>query len=99
MEWAEMKRAELEAGGLRPAPITYEASDDVPWSGQYGEVQEGVESHSLGQNGEERGTSNVEGSHDFDEDVLLKEWLSRTGHVEDAWAEKLLGKRQSNEEG
>ena len=41
---------------------------------------------------------NAEESFSEDESLLLESWLKSSAHDDDAWAEKLLGGRESNEE-
>ena len=94
VEWAELKRAELEAGGLVFEPGDLSVLDFDSES----TVRSGGQSSSLGSrsNANESDTGH-QSENGVSQDHLLQEWLSKTGHTDDKWAEKLLGESRKSE--
>ena len=95
LEWAEQKRAEIIAGRRKKgrddlpsgdilhvaAPESREASQPPGTTGEIGRPL--LESLP------------VEASIDEEEEMLLVSWLEKSGHQDDVWAEKLIGRKQS----
>ena len=92
-DWAERTRAEWKVG----------YSLDKVGDHQQNESEFKVRPEDLESNDEDRvenpasdaneGHAEGEPSTIAEEEALLTSWLDSTGHSEDAWAEKLLGKR------
>jgi len=117
-EWAEQKRAELEAGQLSPdTPPHLVPSQAISWwsGGRDGEPEQaeapavaGVEAgdarlaESAGQlpaddDGHQPDVAPaIETPADEIERALLESWLNGSGHSDDAWAEKLLGRKNTS---
>jgi hypothetical protein len=107
-EWAEQKRAELEAGHLSPdTPLHLMSSQAISWwmgdsrGKQAGRLDRDVGSktdlvprqHRADSDSSQAAISaSIEAPSDDAERGLLESWLNGTGHAEDAWAEKLLGR-------
>ncbi len=94
VEWAELKRAELEAGGLVFEPGDLSVSDFDSESTE----RSGGQSSSLGSksNANESDTGH-QSENGVSQEHLLQEWLSETGHADDEWVEKLLGESRKYE--
>ena len=94
VEWAELKRAELEAGGLALEPKDLSVSDfDSESIGR----SRGRTS-SLGSRSNANGNdSGQQFENIMSQERLLQAWLSETGHTDDEWAEKLLGDSRKSE--
>ena len=87
-EWAERKRRELHSGELAPGPRIYQPNEALPWLRS--ETTAALEtSDGAKSNGQDPGEPETIEEHE----KLLESWLNETGHSEDAWAERLLGKR------
>lgn len=98
VEWAELKRAEISANMNSVRQDADEAAERMKGDSQQSEIDvralnpltDGGEGHSNEQ------ISISLGSNIGDE--VLDSWISETGHSEDAWAERLLGKRPTSKE-
>ena len=92
-EWAERKRRELTEGELAPGPRIYQPNEAIPWMRNEPaaalEPDDGAKS-----NGQEPHEPETIEEHE----KLLESWLADTGHSDDAWAERLLGKRPASKE-
>jgi hypothetical protein len=132
-EWAEQKRAELEAGHLSPdTPPHLVPSQAISWwkgdrdgeqdqagsaavaEGQAadgpraeaaghmqpdGDVQREAsagDAHADGDGHQPEATPAIEPPSDEIERALLESWLNGSGHSDDAWAEKLLGRKNTS---
>ena len=93
-EWAERKRAELEAGELHPQPRIYQPSEAIRWMP---DKEIGVSAAGAAPSGSEDGNIEIELPIAEKDETLLQSWLDSTGHSEDGWAKKLLGKRRPSE--
>jgi hypothetical protein len=96
-EWAQRKREEIRLGSkpLSQHEVLEEDSHAVPVS----------ISSSSGSNGEKDGLSNIAESHSYEEldseeerVRLLTDWLEETGHSDDPWAEKVLGRQGTSQD-
>jgi hypothetical protein len=120
-EWAERKRAELEAGQLSPdTPPRLVPSQAISWwredqdgkQGAHGgdahEVEAGLQCGDrpraesadhlpAGGDGQQPHLAPaIEPPSDDIERALLQSWLNGSGHSDDAWAEKLLGRKNNS---
>ena len=90
LEWAELKRAELKAAMIKTEDLSTTSkysgssvsSGSIPGADTYGP--------QFGRNGE--GNPLVTLEHTIDHESLLQAWLAETGHIDDEWAEMLLGR-------
>ena len=90
-EWAERKPRELTSGELALGPRTYQPNEALPWLCR--ETAAAVEaSDGAKSNGQDPAEPETIEEHE----KLLESWLKETGHSEDAWAERLLGKRHTS---
>jgi hypothetical protein len=117
-EWAEQKRAELEAGQLAPdTPPHLQPQQAIAWwkggeaehqaardpaSGD-GQPESPSGSSPSDRDGHRRNPAPavetlpaIEPPSDEIERALLESWLNGSGHSDDAWAEKLLGRKNTN---
>jgi hypothetical protein len=92
-EWAERKRRELTEGELAPGPRIYQPSEAIPWMRTETEIAPEA-SDPANSNGQDQEVPETIEEHE----KLLESWLAETGHSEDAWAERLLGKRPTSRE-
>lgn len=92
-EWAERKRRELTEGELAPGPRIYQPSEAIPWMRTEAEIAPEA-SGPANSNGQDPDVPETIEEHE----KLLESWLAETGHSEDAWAERLLGKRPTSRE-
>jgi len=98
LEWAEQKRAEMLAGRRK-------RHRDGPPSGGHAHALPDP-SRELGRppdTPEEDGRSlreslPIEARLDERDETVLMSWLEKTGHQEDAWATKLIGRKRSQVE-
>jgi hypothetical protein len=140
-EWAERKRAELEAGNLSPdTPPHLEPRQAIAWwkggqpAGAADRTEEGLvlanrlraASEGDGQGDPASASADgplaaasplpdsdgragqkmpsparapaIEPPSDAVEQELLESWLNGSGHNDDAWAEKLLGRKNNTQE-
>jgi len=90
-EWAEQKRAELEVGQLSPdTPQNLNPSQAITrWRGDKQIEQDAPV--AAGGNGHQPPA--IEPPSGDVERALLESWLNGSGHNDDAWAEKLLGRK------
>jgi len=117
-EWAEQKRAELEAGHLSPdTPPHLVPSQAISWwkgdrAGEHdqagaaavAEVQtaggpraeSATDAHAAGDGHQPEAAPAIEPPSDEIERALLESWLNGSGHSDDAWAEKLLGRKNTS---
>jgi len=132
-EWAEQKRAELEAGHLSPdTPPHLVPSQAISWwkgdrAGEHdqagaaavaevqtaggpraasaghlpadSELQSEVSTshaHADGGGHQPEAAPAIEPPSDEIERALLESWLNGSGHSDDAWAEKLLGRKNTS---
>ena len=92
-EWAERKRRELTEGELAPGPRIYQPNEAIPWMRPEAEIASEA-SGPANSNGQDLEVPETIEEHE----KLLESWLSETGHSDDAWAERLLGKRPPDRE-
>lgn len=91
-EWADLKRAELKAGGLDLAGSANGTFRGNQWMGDDGTGMSDLTATSgISDRLRDRRTI-IEAPVGVNEQSLLRDWLAETGHVDDEWAEKLLGK-------
>ena len=96
LEWAELKRAELKATTIEPKDLSTTLKDLGSSVSSSGIPQSDTYGLQLGRNGGDNPPLTLE--HTIDHDSLLQAWLAETGHIDDEWAEKLLGKEGSTGE-
>ena len=96
LEWAELKRAELKATTIEPEDPSTTSKDLGSSVSSSGIPQADIYGLQLGRNGGDSPHLTLE--HTIDHDSLLQAWLAETGHIDDEWAEKLLGKEGSTGE-
>ena len=96
LEWAELKRAELMATTIEPEDLSTTSKDVDSSNSSSGNLQTDTYGLQFGGNGGDSPHLALE--HTIDVDSLLQAWLAETGHIDDEWAEKLLGKEGSTEE-
>ncbi|MCH8878192.1 MAG: hypothetical protein IIA89_15480 [Chloroflexi bacterium] len=96
LEWAELKRAELKATTIEPEDLSTTLKDLGSSVSSSGIPQADTYGLQFGRNGGDSPHLTLE--HSIDDDSLLQAWLAETGHIDDEWAEKLLGKKGSTEE-
>ncbi len=96
MEWAELKRSELMATTIGPKDLSTTSKDVGSSSSSSGILQADTYGLQFGRNGGDSPHLALENT--IDDDSLLQCWLDSTGHSEDAWAKKLLGKRHASKQ-
>lgn len=98
-EWAERKRAELEARlEVDGAPHLKPGEAIALWGG--GRVDGSAKMGSAGADGELKVAEVAIEPPGGDADrALLKAWLEGSGHGDDAWAEKLIGRQKGSTAG
>ena len=98
-EWAERKRAELEAGKLSPdTPPHMVPSQAISWWREDPVVEQTQTSPApaAGDGHQPEDAPTIEPPSDEIERALLESWLNGSGHSDDAWAEKLLGRKNTS---
>ena len=96
LEWAELKRAELKATRIESEDLSTTSKDLGSSVSSSGIPQADTYGLQFGRNGGDNPHLTLE--HSIDDDSLLQAWLAETEHIDDEWAEKLLGKKGSTEE-
>ena len=77
--------------------MAYELREAAPRFSENEGIGQELDLFVSGQSGPEEGQGKLEASIDGDEEALLRAWLRETGYIDDAWAEKLLGKGERSE--
>ena len=96
MEWADLKREELRASSIEPEDLTTTYNDSISSSSSSGIGLADIDGLQFGKNGGDNPHLVLE--HTTDHESLLQAWLAETGHIDDEWAEKLLGNEGNLEE-
>ncbi len=95
LEWAELKRAELKATTIEPEDLSTTSKDLGSSVLSSGAPQADTYGLQFGRNGGDSPHLTLE--YTIDHDSLLQAWLAETEHIDDEWAEKLLGREGSTE--
>ena len=98
MEWAEMKKAELDAHKFNSAPMTDDLSEGAYWLPEHEDPIEKAESTGFDQNGPDDEMAEFEASVAGNEEALLIEWMKESDHIDDPWVKRLLEKKRTSEE-
>ncbi len=96
MEWAELKRAELTVTTIEPEDLLAASKDVDSSSSSSGNPQTDTYGLQFGRDGGD--SSHLALEHTIDDVSLLQAWLAETGHIDDEWAKKLLGKRHASKQ-
>ena len=96
LEWAELKRAELKATTIKTEDLSTTSNGLGPSVSSSIIPQEDTYGSQFGRNGGDNSQIILEET--IDHESLLQAWLAETGHSDDEWAEKLLGKEGPIEE-
>ena len=91
LEWAELKRAELKETTEEPEVLSTTPKDLGSSVTSSGIPQADTYGPQFGRDGGDNPHITLE--HTIDHESLLQAWLAETGHIDDEWAEKLLGKK------
>jgi len=96
MEWAELKREELKAITIEPEDLSTTSKDLGSSVSSRGIRQADTYGPQFGRDGGDNPHITLE--HTIDHESLLRAWLAETGHIDDEWAEKILGKEGNSKE-
>ncbi len=99
IEWAERKREELVTGFAGPQSAIADADVTASGSDDLGSSSIAQKSPGYGFDPLSRADPASRTPEEAAEESLLRSWLEKTGHAEDAWAEKLLRRRRSGKRG
>lgn len=95
--WAERMRNEFN--GETEKPKRYGLSEVIPWFRGAGDdappMRKGNQRASAVN---PRGLVDIDPPMNTNDEALFQSWLATAGHREDAWAEKLLGRRKPRKE-
>ena len=97
VEWAEMRRAELTEAKQGHGPAESHSKNSLADGMDGPESKNTLHVHGSKESGKDALGSLPQDMAKGDEE-LLKAWLGETGHLDDAWAEKLLGRRAMDDE-